>query len=46
MGVPHVQFECQFIGGCSGTRVYWSLPEQKIAKIKENVMISLMQWWN
>jgi hypothetical protein len=46
MGVVHVRFEWQGMGGCSCTRVFWSLQEQKIAKIKENVMISLMQWYN
>jgi hypothetical protein len=46
MGVVHVGFEWQGIGGCFGKRVFWSLPDQKIAKIRENVMMSLMQWWS
>ena len=44
MGVVHVQFEWQGMGGFSGTRVFSPLPEPKITKIKGNIMISLMQW--
>ena len=46
MGVLRVRFGGQGMGGCFGMRVFCSPPEQKIAKIKENVMMSLMQWWN
>ena len=46
MGVVHVQFECQGMGGCSCMRVVFTLSNQNTAKIKENVMMSLMQWWN
>jgi hypothetical protein len=42
MGVVHVQFEWQDMGGCSGMRVFSPLPGPKIAKIKENIMISLI----
>jgi hypothetical protein len=44
MGVLSVQFEWQGMGGCSCTRVFSPLQRPKIAKIKENIMISLMQW--
>jgi hypothetical protein len=44
MGVVDVQFEWQGMGGCSCMRVFSPLPGSKIAKIKENIMISLMQW--
>jgi hypothetical protein len=43
MGVVHVQFEGQGMGGGSCRRVFSPLPGPKIAKIKENIMISLMQ---
>jgi hypothetical protein len=46
MGVASGRFGDQGMNGCSCRRVFWSLPEEKIAKIKENVMMSLMQWWN
>ena len=46
MGPLLVQFEWQDMGGCSCRRMFSPLPEQKIAKIKENVMMSLMEWLN
>jgi hypothetical protein len=39
----YVQFEWQGMGGYSCKRVFSPLPESKVAKIKENIMISLMQ---
>jgi hypothetical protein len=44
MGVVDVQFEGQGMGGCSGSKVFSPLPKPNKAKIKENIMISLMQW--
>jgi hypothetical protein len=44
MRVLYVQFGGQGMGGYSFTRVFSPLPRAKIAKIKEKIMISLMQW--
>jgi hypothetical protein len=44
MGVSYVRFRGQGMGGRSCTRGYSPPPEQKIAKINEKIMISLMQW--
>jgi hypothetical protein len=43
MGVVHVQFEWQDMDSCCCIRECFPLTEPKIAKIKENIMISLMQ---
>ena len=44
MAVLYERFGGQDIDGCSCTGVYFPLAEQKTAKIKDNIMISLMQW--
>jgi len=43
MRASYVQFEGQSKDGCSCMMMFFPLPEQKIAYIKENMMISDMQ---
>jgi len=46
MGPLYVRFGGQGMDGCSCTGVCFPLPEQKTAKINQNIMISLMQWYS
>jgi hypothetical protein len=43
MGVMDVRFQGQSRGGCWCRRVFSPLRDQKIAKIKGNIMMSLIQ---
>jgi hypothetical protein len=45
MRVVHVHFGCQGQDGSPCTRWVLPLQQPKIAKIKENIMMSLMQWY-
>jgi hypothetical protein len=44
MGVVPVHFGPEEPSRCPGTRGILTLRQQKIAKIKENIMMCLMQW--
>jgi hypothetical protein len=44
MGVVHLHFEEEGVSGYPCTRGIVPLRQQKIAKIRGNIVISLMQW--